>query len=75
VKFLYEGTIEDLDEKDEQLLVVANKYKLKRLAKICENSVYSQLKPESSMRILKIAGEYKDSDEDLFNGVIQWICL
>lgn len=73
VKFVYEDTIDDLDEKAAEYLRVARLYKLPRLVGMCETALYKQLNVQNSLKTFIIAADYDGPGYTFYDSTFYYI--
>lgn len=72
LEFMYTGKVENLNEKAEELLVIAEKYDVLNLKIICEESLIGNLSFDNVCRLLVLADLH--SAANLKNSCFDFVC-
>ncbi len=72
-KFICEDTIDNLEQNALELLKVAFKYKLTRMIKVCENSLFLNLTKSNVLNTFVVAVKYYNDDKEFFLEIISYI--
>ncbi|KAK0091104.1 hypothetical protein PV326_003716 [Microctonus aethiopoides] len=62
LKFIYTNEVDNIDGMVDDLLALADKYKIKDLKEICEETLYLSINDENSAKLLTIADRYHCDD-------------